>query len=460
MSTAHRDGQLVFNAFTELTPGHHFDGTWRLPAVRDRSYLKLKTWTDMARTLERGCFDAVFIADGLGLGGTFGGSHDHAMSHGFLFPNNDAIIVATAMAAATENLSAIFTSSLIQNHPFEFARLASTLDHLVDGRMGWNVVTSALENSFKNVGYDALPSREERYARADEFLEVVYKLWEGSWADDAVIADVETGVWSDPSRIRKIDHKGRSFSTEGPHQSQPSPQRTPFLATPGGSTYAIDLAAQHGELFLTAAPSIEVLKDTKRMLDAKLRSYGRDPKSVKLMQMSHFVIGSTREEAMRKLEETFSYIDPLSDLVVLGGIASLDLGMRPYDEPFRIDDEPRMKAHFARQLEALGNPDVVTIGQLTGFPEHTLKDLVFAGTPEEIADRLEEWRDAGLGGCNVGDYAFHGGYDDFVDHLCPVLQERGLMQREYTRGSLRNKVFGEGDRLPSSHPAAAYRWWA
>ncbi|MBF0816581.1 NtaA/DmoA family FMN-dependent monooxygenase [Microbacterium paludicola] len=453
----HRDGQLYFNAFVQATPGHHYAGTWALPSVREHRYNDPKTWRQLGATLEKAKFDGVFVADTIGLLGTFRGNHDYQIEHAVEFPHTDAIIVATLIGATTEDLGIFFTSSMIQNHPFEFARLASAVDQMTNGRAGWNAVTSALSSSYRNVGWDDVPSREERYARVDEFMGVCYKAWEGSWSDTSVLFEVESGRYADPSQVRRIDHSGHYYTSAGPHASEPTPQRTPLMATAGGSAFAVDMAARHAEMMLSAPRNPAEARDMRKALDQKLIEYGRSPEDAVLFQNMHFVVGSTHEEAERKAAEIAEYIDPIGGLLMSGGIANLDLGMWDVDERFKVTDAPAaFQAHFGPRIAAIGSPETITIRELTGFGT---PKVGFAGTPEEIADELTVWRDHGIGGVNLGDYAFHGMYEDFVDHVVPVLQERGLMQREYTPGTVRQKFFGQGDLLPSSHRAASHRWW-
>jgi FMN-dependent oxidoreductase (nitrilotriacetate monooxygenase family) len=444
--------RLLLNAFTELVPSHHHQGLWRTPFSRTRNSNDLATWTEIAAVAERGRFDGIFIADGLGLTAPFQGHHGRHAEGALQFPMNDAIVVASALAAVTTELSIGFTSSIIQNQPFELARLVSTLDHLSKGRVAWNVVTSGLENSYKNLGYESIPSREARYAGVDEFLEVVYGLWEGSWEEGAVRRDVESAIYADPSRIHRINHVGSRYRVQGPHTSEPSPQRTPFLYTAGMSASAIALAATHTEGMLIAANSPEharlITTDIRRELVAR----GRRPDDLRVVQMMKFVVGSTHEEAERKYDELQEWIDPVGALVEAGGVRGLDLGLFDLDEEFDIREQPVFFDVYGRMVLASGSP-ITTIRRMAAAASAG----AVVGTPDEIADLLETWQDAGVDGINVADAAFHGSYYDFVDHVVPVLQQRGLAQREYAPGTFREKVFGEGPHISPRHPAAGHR---
>jgi FMN-dependent oxidoreductase (nitrilotriacetate monooxygenase family) len=205
---------------------------WRHPKSRSLEYNSLDLWVEMAEIAERGRFDAIFMADVFGLYGEFRGSWDAIAEHAVQFPVSDPSVLISAMAYATEHLGFVYTNSVLQQHPFAFARAASTLDHLTRGRIGWNVVTSVSRNGSRSMGLPTIVDHDERYRWAAEYLEVTYKLWEGSWEDGAVVQDRATGVMSDPRKIHKINHEGERYRVEGPHLVEPSPQRTPTLSRP------------------------------------------------------------------------------------------------------------------------------------------------------------------------------------------------------------------------------------
>jgi len=218
---------IILNAFVMNTPSHLSPGLWRHPDDSSTAYTSLDHWIDLARLLERGRFSAMFLADTLGTYEAYAGSMAPAFRHGLHTPINDPLLLVPAMAAATTDLAFGVTCSASYEHPFSLARRFSTLDHLTGGRIGWNIVTSALDSAARNFGRPQQLDHEERYDRAEEYLEVCYKLWEGSWADDAVRRDKAGGLYAEPSRIRPIDHRGRYFEVAGPHLAEPSPQRTP-----------------------------------------------------------------------------------------------------------------------------------------------------------------------------------------------------------------------------------------
>src|SRR5947209_9644931 len=208
---------------------HIVAGTWRHPESQAARYKDLEYWTDLAKLLERGLFDGLFIADVLGVYDVYGGGPEAALRAGAQVPVNDPLLLVSAMAAATKHLGFGITASTSFEHPYTFARRMSTLDHLTKGRVGWNIVTSYLESGARNIGMSAQVRHDNRYDIADEYMEVLYKLWEGSWEDDAVVVDVERNVYTDPAKVHPIEHEGEYFKVPGIHLSEPSAQRTPLL---------------------------------------------------------------------------------------------------------------------------------------------------------------------------------------------------------------------------------------
>jgi len=205
--------QIRLNAFEMNCVAHQSPGLWRHPRDRSRDYRRLESWIELARTLERGLFDGLFLADVLGVYDVFGGSPEAALRHATQVPVNDPLLLVPAMAAATRHLGFGVTVTLSYEPPFPFARRMSTLDHLTEGRIGWNVVTGYLDSAAKGMGASGQRTHDDRYAVANDYMQVVYKLWEGSWADDAVIADKERGIFTRPDRVRKVRHDGRITSS-------------------------------------------------------------------------------------------------------------------------------------------------------------------------------------------------------------------------------------------------------
>jgi long-chain alkane monooxygenase len=220
---------LLFAAFVMNTASHITQGLWRDEAGEQIRFNDIDLWVSLARRLEHGRFDAIFFADVVGLYGDHRGGWENHARTGLQIPSNDPLVLMSALAVSTEHLGLAFTAAPIQEPPFNFARRVSTLDHVTKGRIAWNIVTNALENGARNFGLQGLTGHDERYRWADEYVDVLYKLWEGSWDDGALLQDRASGVHADPARIHKIHHIGERYRVEGPHLVSPSPQRTPLL---------------------------------------------------------------------------------------------------------------------------------------------------------------------------------------------------------------------------------------
>jgi FMN-dependent oxidoreductase (nitrilotriacetate monooxygenase family) len=446
--------RLLFNAFTMNCVSHIQHGLWVRDDTRQLDYNSLEPWIELAQLLERGCFDAMFLADVVGTYDIYKGGAETSLVEAMQIPVNDPALLIPAMAHATKNLGFAFTSSVLQTHPFTFARQASTLDHLTAGRVAWNIVTSYLPNAGLNLGFGGLPAHAERYERAEEYLEVVYKLWEGSWEDDAVVRDRQRRVYADPAKVHTIDHVGRFYDVVGPHLSEPSPQRTPLLFQAGSSQRGRDFAATHAECIFVIGgrrgrSSVGAVAADVR---ARAAQRGRRPEDVLVFQAISPVVGGTEAEARAKEAEYREQLSTEGALAHMSGNVGADLGSIDPDRPLST-------------FESNGVQGVVK-AMIDSAPEKTwtFRDLIrrqmvgnyLTGTPEQIADALQSWSEAGADGFNIVYSVTPGTFADFITGVVPVLQARGLMQREYSPGPLRQKLFGS-PRLPDRHPAAGYR---
>lgn len=448
--------RLLLNAFLNNSVSHSHHGLWAEDDTQQARYQDLAMWADVVAVLERGCFDGIFWADNIGLNTPYRGGHEVYASNGIFLPINDPAVLAAALIAHTEHLGLFVTSSVVQEHPFQFARKMSTLDHLSGGRVAWNIVTSSIENTFRNFGHDGLVPHDERYLWAEEYLEVVYHLWEGSWEDGAVLRDRGRRVYADINRIHSIDHVGARYRVAGPHLAEPSLQRTPLLAQAGTSTAGRALAARHAEVQLISAASPEAARAVISQVRAASRAAGRHQDDIRVMQALSVVVGSTEDEAKRRSDQIDRLLSVDGVLAHLGAGLPIDVGEVPPDTPLTELD-----------LETQGNRTWIqsVIGGLPDGQRATLADLVrlffsqnrLVGAPEQIADALEDWQAAGVDGINLLYSRLPGSYSDFVDHVVPILQRRGIVQSEYRPGTLREKIFGAGPRLPDRHPAARFR---
>ena len=440
---------MLLNAFTMNCVSHIQQGLWRHPDAEQLRYTSLDPWIELARVAERGMFDTVFFADVMGVYDTYGGNGDTAIRTGMQTPVNDPMLMIPAMAAATTHLGFAFTSGIYQTNPFTFARYISTLDHITNGRIAWNIVTGYLDNAARNLGRTHLDPHDERYDRADEYLEVVYKLWEGSWEDDAVVADRATGVYADPSKVHKIDHHGRFYDVEGPHLSEPSPQRTPVLFQAGSSDRGRDFASTHAEAaFIVANHANNAVRDLAQRSVAK----GREPGDLRFIAGISPVVGGTEAEARRKEAEYRELLSVEAGLVHIAGNVGVDLADIDVDRPLEELQTEGVQG-LVKSLIDSAPAGTRTFGDLV---TSNMVGQLMVGSDEQIADRLARRFESGIDGFNIITSVLPGTIADFVDGVVPVLQDRGLVQREYAPGPLRQKMFG-APRLSDSHPAARHR---
>ena len=425
---------------------------WTREDTRQLEFGSLDPWIELAKVAEEGCFDTIFLADVLGLYDNYKGTADTSLRQAMQVPVNDPMLLIPAMAAATEHLGFAFTSSVLQAHPFTFARQLSTLDHLTNGRVAWNIVTSYLPNAGTNLGFDGLPPHEERYARAEEYLEVIYKLVEGSWADDAVVDDRQRRIYVDPDRVRPIDHHGQYFDVAGPHLSAPSVQRTPVLFQAGMSERGREFAAQHAECVFVVGSSRSgpaIAAD----LHKRALSHGRAGSDLKLIGGVAPIVGGTEAEALAKREEYERDLSIEAGLAHISGNIGADLGDIDPDEPLETFRTERVQG-FVKNLLDSAPAGTRTMGDLV---RSNLAGAWLVGSAEQVADELQRRFENGLDGFNQTYTVTPGTFVDFVEGVVPILQQRGLVQTEYSVGSLRRKLFGT-DKLPTSHPAATFRF--
>ncbi len=443
---------LLFSAFVMNTASHILHGLWRREDAGQTAFNSLAFWVKLVQELERGLFDVIFFADVHGVYGRKGGSFTKHVESGLQIPSNDPAVVLSALASHTQHLGLAFTSSIVQDHPFSFARKISTLDHASEGRIAWNIVTNGLANGARNFGYEDLTAHDDRYRWAEEYMDVTYKLWEGSWDDGALIQDRRRGVHADPARVHRINHAGTHYRVEGPHLAAPSPQRTPLLFQAGSSPAGMGFAARHAEAQFLLAPSPAAAAQAITAMRALLPTCGRAAGDIKFFQGLSFVIGSTEEEVARLDRELDEAIDQETMITHLGGVMGIDLEINSLDQPIsELQTEgARSLLDWVRAAVPDRVPTVRDIGLLASRSSRV------SGTPQGVAAQLELWQAAGIDGINVINATIPGSYLEFIDEVMPVLRARGLARDAYAPGTLRHKIFGR-DRLPASHPAARYR---
>ncbi|MBD0069147.1 LLM class flavin-dependent oxidoreductase [Acinetobacter baumannii] len=433
------------------------DKVLTLRQYRSVEYKDLEYWTDLAQILERGFFDGIFIADVLGIYDVYHQSAEHALTGAVQVPVNDPLQIVPAMAAVTKHLGFGVTTSISFEHPYPFARRISTLDHLTKGRVGWNIVTSYLESGSKNLGLKTQVNHDNRYDIADEYLEVLYKLWEGSWEEGSVLRDRESGIFADHKKVHPIQHEGKYFTVPGIHICEPSPQRTPVLYQAGASSRGQKFASQNAECVFIAAPSKIATKKVVQGIRQKLVQEGRDPYSVKIYALLSIVTDETDAKAQAKFKEYQSYGSYDGALTLLSGWSGVDFSQyQPTDKVEYIQTNA-----IQSLLDSYVNADperVWTIEEIANWNSLGGNGPVLVGSAETVSDALQQWvEDTDVDGFNLAYILAHQTFADVVEFIVPELQKRGVYQTSYAQGTLREKLFGAGPYLPENHRGAKYR---
>lgn len=451
--------QIAFNLFEMNTVGHISHGLWVHPENTRHRFNDVDFWVEHAKLLEEGLFDAVFLADVIGTYDGYRGGPGTAVREAVQIPSNDPLLIIPAMAAATSHLGFAATFSTTYEPPFAFARRASTLDHLTKGRFGWNVVTSYLPNAARNFGLTDEVPHDRRYEIADEYLDVLYKLWEGSWDDDAVVQDRGRRVYTDPAKVRYIDHVGEHFSVAGPHLAQPSVQRTPVIFQAGSSVAGKAFAAKHAEAVFVGGRDLPTYRENVADLRRLAVARGREADDIKAFASAVIIVGKDREAAERKAEEFRSLSSPEGYLAHVGG-GGVDLAAYPpqtrIQDIWARENRPGREQQPSNRRFAPG----ATVGEALDAVTRFDRGPFFAiGTPTEVVDAIEGWvRETDLDGFNLRQFLTPGTVEDFIELVVPELQRRGLYRSRYQESTLRERLFGAGRaRLPASHPGARYR---
>ncbi|KAJ3541358.1 hypothetical protein NM208_g4644 [Fusarium decemcellulare] len=458
--------QIILNAFVMNTPGHLAPGLWKHPRNKTTEYKKLSFWTDLAQLLDKANFHAMFIADTLGPYDVYKGPANvvPVLSSGAQFPVNDPLYLVPAMAAATKNLIFGVTASLTYEKPYALARRLSTVDHLSEGRLAWNIVTSYLDSAARNHGLQEQIPHDERYAIAHEYLEVLYKLWEGSFRDDAVLADRENDVYIASDGVQQIHHKGKYFQVPGPHFVEPSPQRTPFLFQAGVSEAGNGFGGKHGEAIFVGGQTPEGVRKTVDNLRAIAVKEGRDPNHIKIIVGITVIVAATDEEAYAKRDEYLSYADTEGALGLFGGWTGIDLSGYSDDEDFLLTDSPRIQSIIRRWSDTVPGTDNLpwTKRRIAEYISLGGLGAKVIGSPTTAADELERWIEvADVDGFNLAHITNPGTFEDIIEFLLPELRRRGIFRSDIKKeGATAREVFIGSKRLPEDHPGSKYKWRA
>ncbi|KAK7996417.1 hypothetical protein PG989_004457 [Apiospora arundinis] len=463
-SAAPRKKSLVLNAFVEMCSGHQSPGLWRHPDDQSWRFNEVSHWVELAKLLEEAKFHGIFIADVLGGYDVYQGSLDAAMVSGAQWPVNEPLAVVSAMAAVTKSIGFGVTVSTTYEQPYHLARRLSTVDHLTEGRLGWNVVTSYLDSAARNMGRSEQPQHDDRYAQAEEYMRVMYKLFESSWRDDAVQLDAARGIYTDPQLVRRIDHAGKFFNVPGPHLCQPSPQRTPLILQAGTSKSGKLFAAQHAEaVFVSAhapavcAGAIAEIRETART------KFGRDGNAIKVLALVTPILGATEEEAQRKLAEYRQYASHEGALALFGGWTGIDLSQYGDEEELREVESNAVRSTVTGYAKFSPGTEKWTKHTIAEHVSIGGNGPVLVGTPSQVADGLQTWVDeADIDGFNFAYALFPQSFKDIIDLLLPELRQRGLFWDDYAvpGGTYRENFYREPGlkRSPPDHVSSKFRW--
>ncbi|MFI6689537.1 LLM class flavin-dependent oxidoreductase [Streptomyces sp. NPDC050485] len=417
-----------------MSTGHH-EASWRLPESDPYASVDLDHYRNLARIAERGTFDSLFLADGPVLFSNVG-----QRPAGVLEP----LTLLTALAVATEHIGLIATASTSYNSPYNLARRLASLDHISGGRAGWNIVTTAGAEAARNFGLDDEPTHVTRYERAAEFLDVALKLWD-SWEDDLVVADKAEGVWGDERKVHPPRHKGTYFSVEGALNVPRSPQGYPLLVQAGSSQDGKHFAARYAEAVFTAQQTLGDAQAFYADLKSRARGTGRDPGHLKILPGIVPVIGSTEAEARAHEQVLEDHIVHEHGLHRLERLLNLEPGILELDAQLPADLPPESDIEGAKSrytlVVELARRERLTVRELIGRLGGGRGHLTFAGTPEQVADAIENWFSLrAADGFNIMPAVLPSGLGLFVDHVVPILRARGLFRTEYgPRATLRDR---------------------
>lgn len=442
---------MHLNAFVIHSPMNHSVGSWIHPdsEVADSDFpcgwAEPEIWEEMACTLERGKFDCIFFADQLAAFGNYRSRTDETLTHAIQFPAHDPTYVIPMMAAATEKIGFAATLSVTYYQPYMAVRKFGTLDHLTKGRIGWNIVTSCHIGEAHNLGLDELIPHNQRYERAEEYMEVCHKLW-NSWEPDAVVANKKTGTYVDPNKVHPINHKGKWFSCPGISAAAPSPQGHPVLYQAGSSGQGRDFCAKHAEAAFGVQLTTRALKAFADDMQQRTKIAERQaPGNLKYIWGIQTILGGTEEEAKRKLEEFNDLVPYEGGLALLSGHSNHDLSQYPVDEPIEdieVEGIQGLLDIFTKMYKSgdLGR-DKLTMREVGKIYGATIGCPQLVGTPEQVADQMEAIIDeTGGDGFNITPTTMPNNFREFVDEVVPILQKRGRHRREYSGTTLRDHL--------------------
>ncbi len=430
--------QMHLTGFMVYCPAPHMIMSWVYPREKIRhQWTEIEYWVEIAQHLERGKFDMFFFADGWG-----GGTNADNIRYAIQFPASDPACLVPYLASSTKNLGFAITMSTSFYPPYMLSRKLATLDHITKGKIGWNIVTSFSPGEARNFGMESLPAHDERYNIADEYMDVCRKLWH-SWDDDALLMDMENGIFADPAKVHKINHVGEHYKVQGPLTVIPSPQRQPYLFQAGQSPRGREFAARHAECIFASAIGVRQMRAFCEDIAARAERYGRDPKEIKIIWAAQPTIAETQAEAQTRQNEIRARIPIEASLSLMSGHFNYHFNMLDIDKPVGDLQVPGLNSMLDTYKTA--NPNV------------TLRDIASSyligsdsgpmiGTASHVADHLVYLMEEGGGdGFQITPSYYAPDYfKDLSNMLIPELQRRGVFREDYAPGTLRERM-NEGD---------------
>lgn len=428
---------MKISVFLTADGNYHMAG-WRLPGSYTDSGCNIHRWVELARTIERGKLDMLFIADGSGVGGT---DDMETLSYTSRIDRMDPITILSALAMTTRNIGLVATISTTYHQPFNLARAVASLDHVSGGRAGWNIVTSANKDDALNFNLDAHIPHSERYERAEEFVDVVRGLWD-SYDEDAFPRDKITGRYMDPRRVHILNHKGKYFSVRGPLNVARPPQGHPVLLQAGSSEAGMNLSARTADVVFTSQSSVSGAQAFYENVKSRCDRFGRSPDHLKIMPGVLLFIGETEVQAREKYEYLQSLI-PINVALqrLSNNLGGVDLSGFPLDGPLPEIPVNTARVSAVESYLAIARRDNLSIRQTAMRAAAAKHHWTVIGSPKQVADQLEEmFNSGGADGFNILASDVPGGITDFVEMVAPELQRRGLFRTEYEGHTLRENL--------------------
>ncbi len=450
--------EISVNAFSMASPTQSWAGLWAHPQSNGLHYTDLEFWTGLATLCERGLIDAVFLADVLGTNDVYGGTPDAALRSGTMMPNNDPMVLISGMAAVTRHLCFGVTGNTTYEPPYLLARRFSTLDHLTRGRIAWNVVTGILPSTAKAMGLTEQVAHDDRYDRADDYMDLMYKLWEGSWEDGAAVRDRVAKQFADPARVHAIEHRGAHHRCVGIHLAEPSPQRTPLIYAAGASARGRTFAGRHAECTFMSTNDLAFARRTARLYRQEAVAAGRRPDSVKVFNAATIIVAPTAAEARDIQDDIARYSDETGNLAMFSQWLGIDLSKYAPDEPIKYVKSNAIQS-IMEAMTQHGDGREWRLKDLGCFGNVGGREAFFVGSATQVCDAMMQWVDEdGIDGFNLVRTVEPAGLTAFVDLVVPELQNRGAYKTEYAAGSMREKFFPHGNaHLPADHYGTRFK---